>query len=464
MPMNSLDAAERVLKEAGEPLHYKEITKRVLAQALWATRGKTPARTVNAQITSDRKRYGERSRFINCNKPGVFGLRDAGGPSKVSRVPSLALASSRRTRSRKKDLTDLEKAIEKARNDYSDNQNESDVRRFAVEPILNQLGWNSPKVMKTEHPVGPAEGKKETVDYALRCRRRNQVIVEVKFGPLSSDHRGQLRKYCHLARVSLGALTNGQIWQLYYGMNTGRKNNLAKVIDISQADLHAVGRWLEEFLSLRNIERGDARKAFKSALEQQINHQKSVKVIQKRWNEILPKVVEQAKKALEEAVPKTISANAVHAFVQEWFSSKGQVALDSKDGVSEVSVPEQQPNLERKSASRSPSRQRPVPETRPEAVEVFGRQVPVKSWREIVLVFLDEVYKKKQKEFLTRVVNRRPQRFVRSTVEPTSIRIPRQIGESDVWVSGHGSADTHWGVCESVRTTLGLPEDVLTLR
>ena len=81
-----------------------------------------------------------------------------------------------------------------------------------------------------------------------------------------------------------------------------------------------------------------------------------------------------------------------------------------------------------------------------------------------MLVFLEEVYKRKRKEFFDKVVNHRPQRFARSTAEPASIKIPRQIGESDVWVSGHGSADTLWKVCESVRTTLGLPEDVLILR
>ena len=49
--MGFLDAAEQVLKQEGQPLHYDEITRRALAQALITTRDQTPARTLNAQLT-----------------------------------------------------------------------------------------------------------------------------------------------------------------------------------------------------------------------------------------------------------------------------------------------------------------------------------------------------------------------------------------------------------------------------
>ena len=44
------DAARHILAEAGEPLHYREITRRILGACQWSTTGKTPEATVNARI------------------------------------------------------------------------------------------------------------------------------------------------------------------------------------------------------------------------------------------------------------------------------------------------------------------------------------------------------------------------------------------------------------------------------
>jgi restriction system protein len=72
--MDSLDAAEKVLQEAGQPLHYKDITDRIISQNYWQTEGKTPDQTVNARICVDIKKKGDNSRFVRI-APGVFGLR-----------------------------------------------------------------------------------------------------------------------------------------------------------------------------------------------------------------------------------------------------------------------------------------------------------------------------------------------------------------------------------------------------
>jgi restriction system protein len=72
--MSVLSAVETVLAEGGEPLHYKEITKRLLQRRLWTTTGQTPDATVNAQLAVDIKRHGEASMFRRVDK-GVFALR-----------------------------------------------------------------------------------------------------------------------------------------------------------------------------------------------------------------------------------------------------------------------------------------------------------------------------------------------------------------------------------------------------
>ncbi len=61
--MNTLEAAFKILQDATEPLHYQEITKRILAAKLWKTHGKTPDATINARLAVDIKKKGAASAF-----------------------------------------------------------------------------------------------------------------------------------------------------------------------------------------------------------------------------------------------------------------------------------------------------------------------------------------------------------------------------------------------------------------
>lgn len=71
--MSALSAALKVLQVADKPLHYREIAERMLDQGLWATAGKTPHATVNAQLAMDIKKRGAASAFQRSGR-GVFAL------------------------------------------------------------------------------------------------------------------------------------------------------------------------------------------------------------------------------------------------------------------------------------------------------------------------------------------------------------------------------------------------------
>ena len=77
--MGALEAAEQLLREADGPLHYKEITERILASGAWTSNGRTPEATVNALIGSDIKRLGRASTFRRVT-PGVFCINSDGRP------------------------------------------------------------------------------------------------------------------------------------------------------------------------------------------------------------------------------------------------------------------------------------------------------------------------------------------------------------------------------------------------
>lgn len=71
--LSAIDAALKVLQDAGTPLHYQEITKRVLTAGLWKTEGKTPDATINARLAVDVKKNGPASAFRRAGR-GVFAL------------------------------------------------------------------------------------------------------------------------------------------------------------------------------------------------------------------------------------------------------------------------------------------------------------------------------------------------------------------------------------------------------
>lgn len=69
--LSGLDAAARILSEAGEPLRCVEIVRRILEQGLWRTTGKTPAATINAAIIREIAAKGSEARFRKAGR-GLF--------------------------------------------------------------------------------------------------------------------------------------------------------------------------------------------------------------------------------------------------------------------------------------------------------------------------------------------------------------------------------------------------------
>lgn len=67
-------AIDRVLSASATPLHYNEITERIIAEGLRRSLGATPAATVNAQISASIKHDGDSSPYIRVAK-GTFALR-----------------------------------------------------------------------------------------------------------------------------------------------------------------------------------------------------------------------------------------------------------------------------------------------------------------------------------------------------------------------------------------------------
>lgn len=71
--IRALDAAAKVLEEAGEPLSCKAIVERAFEKGYWRSEGKTPHATVYAAILREMQKKGDESRFVKVER-GRFAL------------------------------------------------------------------------------------------------------------------------------------------------------------------------------------------------------------------------------------------------------------------------------------------------------------------------------------------------------------------------------------------------------
>ena len=72
--LSGLDAAAKVLADAGEPMSCKTIVERAVEKGYWKTTGKTPSATVYAAIIREIQKKGDAARFAKTER-GMFALK-----------------------------------------------------------------------------------------------------------------------------------------------------------------------------------------------------------------------------------------------------------------------------------------------------------------------------------------------------------------------------------------------------
>ena len=66
--MSGLDAAAKVLADAGEPLNCRAIAERAIAQGLWSSNGATPHATLYSAMLRECQKKGADSRFRKAER------------------------------------------------------------------------------------------------------------------------------------------------------------------------------------------------------------------------------------------------------------------------------------------------------------------------------------------------------------------------------------------------------------
>lgn len=121
--------------------------------------------------------------------------------------------------------------------------NEMNVRAELVEPVLNQLGWNSPELAREQKG---RNGKR--VDIALYKGNTCMILVEVKAideNLINEKLKMQLMSYLddnRFTQVPYGILTNGQVWLLFH-----RDGTLLQGIDFMHSDGKDIIKFFSQF-------------------------------------------------------------------------------------------------------------------------------------------------------------------------------------------------------------------------
>lgn len=177
--MSVHEAVKQVLNEAGEPLHYQQITRRMLDNGLWTTQGKTPEATVNAYLATDIKQHGSSSLFQRTAK-GVFALRALGLPEYIEQASDVledniaAQGSETNTSSQNSQLLSFTDAAEYVLKHFSSKKplHYRDITKKALE-----LG-----IIKTAGQTPDATMYAQILTEIARQERRGEMPRFVKLG------------------------------------------------------------------------------------------------------------------------------------------------------------------------------------------------------------------------------------------------------------------------------------------
>ena len=158
--------AYEILRDAGKPLHYKEITKIALKNGWLKTAGKTPEATMNAQLVVDINTKKNASRFIKT-APSTFALNP--------NVPAI-----------EKKVHEVQKEIDKEK-EYFISKNVSpkqkgDIAEARIAELITLYGETSLSCYK---PISDDEG----IDLIVKKKgelRSVYVQIKSRYGDASS--------------------------------------------------------------------------------------------------------------------------------------------------------------------------------------------------------------------------------------------------------------------------------------
>ena len=183
-------------------------------------------------------------------------------------------------------MPDLEALIPGLTGNEKLGQSEAATRLWALDPVLEALGWDlrDPGEVEPEYSV-----RGGSVDYCLRGNRRNLVLIEAKrAGTDLAGHQEQLLRYAFDDGTPLAALTDGLVWWLYLpraSVNWEQRRFLS--LDFRQQEAARSAADLRRFLGRDAVVSGAALEAAQREFDSQDLERRVRAALQVAWKQVL---------------------------------------------------------------------------------------------------------------------------------------------------------------------------------
>lgn len=141
-----LEGVAQVLQQTEQPLHARDITKALLEQGLWSTKGKTPEATVSAQLYTDIKKKGTASAFVQAGK-NTFALNpnvESDAPSEEHQSAAVSLGGSEPV-AKRLTFTDAAEDVLRRHGRGGRPMHYKDITKFALDEDLVQTEGKTPE-------------------------------------------------------------------------------------------------------------------------------------------------------------------------------------------------------------------------------------------------------------------------------------------------------------------------------
>lgn len=186
--MTFLEAAIELLRQAGRPLHFKELTQRALQLQLLTHVGRTPELAMQSRLAQEAKK-GHRTALIRVS-PGIFGLRVYDAPRAVeAAAPAQAAAPEEKPVAKARDAepppgeADAKTGRRRRRGRGRGRQGKAQALETRVTPGDAAMG---PEPGTPEEAIAAAELAEEA-DAQAPPAARDPVSVEVSGAPAEVD-------------------------------------------------------------------------------------------------------------------------------------------------------------------------------------------------------------------------------------------------------------------------------------
>ena len=314
---------------------------------------------------------------------------------------------------------------------------------------LSHLGWSTYNLDEVYPEHATASGR---VDYALRHKNTNKVFIEAKkVGEPLEKHQPQLLKYSFEFGVKIAILTNGLTWWFYLPLHEGGwEQRRFYTIEINDQDAEVIADKFDDFLSQENVTSGKAIANAEAIYKSKQRNDRIKGTLPKAWEKLVSEQDKSLVDLISETTEKLCGLRPEDKAVKKFIASElkpGKVIITPKSGKPKLPKPK----------TKTPKPVGPKKNYTGKSIQSFtfqGTRHQVKSWREL-LTSVCAIMAANHKDSFEDILNLRGKKLLYFSKKPDQIKHPRQIEDTDIYVSTHWSAAGVVRICIKVIALFG---------